>query len=503
VAGHGRGRRSRRFALLALLVATTMAFAAACGDDDDDGGDATTAAATTAAAAPDTATAPADTSAATSAPADTAADTAASDTAASDTAASEPATTAEASGEPVNLTFWWWAESDAPGANAWLDQAVQAYKAVQPNVTIEVVEQATDTFIPTFQTAAAAKEGPDIAAQWATGPVLTQVWGGAVTAISDLVPPEELAHWLNTSENTYDGKVWAMPLYLLGIPWVTNKTLMAEAGLTQPPTTWDEVISACEALRAKDITPFAFGNDFYWTTQLMTQSLDSLDDHLAAVRGDAKFTDPKYVEFEDSWKRMVDAECFNDDVGSIGVAESQERFAAGEAAMTIGADGNVRQWAKDLGGENLTVSKWPVAGSGALKDAYHATQSTSYFVTSWSEHQQEAADFLVFLHTPEQQAAWYEATGMPPADDRFDDSVITDPLDAEMYRLNTTGPQIWLQNFFPPQIDINGNIPAQELVLGGQGDGAAAAQVRERAAEQWRAQKPDELENWKAFQPAS
>ena len=32
-------------------------------------------------------------------------------------------------------------------------------------------------------------------------------------------------------------------------------------------------------------------------------------------------------------------------------------------------------------------------------------------------------------------------------------------------------------------------------MLGGQGDGAAAAQIRQRAAEQWRAQKPDELEN--------
>ena len=179
MAGHGRGRRSRHLAVLALLVVTTAALAVACGDDDDArrrhdrGGDHR-------GGTPESSAAPADTAAATSEPAESAASEPA------DTAAAEPATTAEASGEPVNLTFWWWAESDAPGANAWLDEAVEAYKAVKPNVTIEVVEQATDTFIPTFQTAAAAKEGPDIAAQWATGPVLTQVWGGAVTA--DLRP---------------------------------------------------------------------------------------------------------------------------------------------------------------------------------------------------------------------------------------------------------------------------------------------------------------------------
>ena len=195
---------------------------------------------------------------------------------------------------------------------------------------------------------------------------------------------------------------------------------------------------------------------------------------------------------------MVDAKCFNDDVGSVGIAQARDQFAAGEAAMTVGTDGGVRQWAKDLGADKLMVSKWPVYGSGALKDVYDATQSTSYFVTSWSEHQQEAADFLAFLHTPEMLDAWFAATGVPPADDRFDTSKITDPLDQQLYEFNTTGPQIWLQNFFPPQIDLNGNAPAQELVLGGQGDGAAAAQIRERAAEQWRAQQPAELESWSA-----
>ena len=79
----------------------------------------------------------------------------------------------------------------------------------------------------------------------------------------------------------------------------------------------------------------------------------------------------------------------------------------------------------------------------------------------------------MFLHTPAMLDAWYAATGTPPADDRFDTAKITDPIDKQLYEFNTTGPQIWLQNFFPPQVDLNGNAPAQQLVLGGQGDAAA------------------------------
>src|SRR6185295_13648283 len=124
-----------------------------------------------------------------------------------------------AQAKATNLTMWFWGNDDAPGADKWLAAAVKSYEAKNPNIKIKVVTQPVATFIQTFQAAAAAKSGPDIAAQWATGPVLTQVWGGAITAISDLVPKSETKNWLNTGENTYAGKIWAMPLYLIGIPW--------------------------------------------------------------------------------------------------------------------------------------------------------------------------------------------------------------------------------------------------------------------------------------------
>ena len=403
----------------------------------------------------------------------------------------------------TNLTMWFWGEDDAPGANKWLAAAVKSYEAKNPSIKIKVVAQPVATFIATFQAAAAAKSGPDVAAQWATGPVLTQVWGGAMTAISDLIPKSETKNWLNTGENTYAGKIWAMPLYLIGIPCMYNKALMKEAGITDyPATKWSQIISYCKALRAKNIVPFAFGNDTFWTTQLMTQDLNKLSDVVDADTGKASFTSKKYAHFEDGWKQMVDAKCFNDDVSSVPLAKGQQAFDAGKAAMTIATDGQARTFAKDLGGDSkVTVAKWPVFGTGKLKNLYNATQSTSYFVTSWSKHKKEGAAFLKYLHTAAQLKAWYAATGTPPADKRFDTAAITGALDKKLYAFNTTGKQIWLQNFFPPQVDLNGNAPAQQQLLGGRGDGAAAAAIRERAAKQWRAQQAAQLKNWQAFKP--
>src|SRR5256714_11168874 len=119
----------------------------------------------------------------------------------------------------ANLTYWYWAESDAPGANGWLKKEVALYQKAHPKVKISIVLQSTDTLTSAFTTAAQTKSGPDIATQWATLPVLTPAWNGASVPISDYVPASEVKNWIGTPENVTDGKPCAKPQYLLGIPF--------------------------------------------------------------------------------------------------------------------------------------------------------------------------------------------------------------------------------------------------------------------------------------------
>jgi ABC-type glycerol-3-phosphate transport system substrate-binding protein len=91
------------------------------------------------------------------------------------------------------LTFWYWGEPDAPRANDWMEENIKAYKEEKPDLEMNVVPQATDTFISSFQVTVYAGQGPDIASQWATGPVLTHVWQDAVVPISDYMPHSPVA----------------------------------------------------------------------------------------------------------------------------------------------------------------------------------------------------------------------------------------------------------------------------------------------------------------------
>src|SRR5436853_7029530 len=85
-------------------------------------------------------------------------------------AASKTTTTTADDPNNASLTYWYWAESDAPGANGWLKEEVAADEKAHPKVKITIVIQSADTLTSAFTTAAQTRSGPDIATQWATLP---------------------------------------------------------------------------------------------------------------------------------------------------------------------------------------------------------------------------------------------------------------------------------------------------------------------------------------------
>src|SRR5439155_16583918 len=248
-------------------------------------------------------------------------------------ATSGPARTAADDPNNANLTYWYWAESDAPGANAWLKKEVAIYEKAHPKVKVSVVLQSTDTLTSAFTTASQTKSGPDIATQWATLPTLTPAWNGSSVPISDYVPASETKNWIGTPENISSGKLWAMPQYLLGIPFVWSKTLFKKAGLnpSKGPKTWAEFLADAKKLKAAGITPFGMGNkDGYggaWFFSLIgKQNLDSIDQLKAAMIGQAKFSDPKFSGFYSLLADLRKKGYLNSDVASISFTQGLQLF---------------------------------------------------------------------------------------------------------------------------------------------------------------------------------
>jgi ABC-type glycerol-3-phosphate transport system substrate-binding protein len=401
------------------------------------------------------------------------------------------------------LNAWMW--GDAANMNDWLRDVTASFKSAN-GPDVQVAMQQTETLVANFQAAAAARKGPDVAAQWATQPVLAQAWADAVEPLDDLVPESERAHWVFSQENQYGGKQWAAPLYIIGQPFCYNKKLFEQAGLDPetPPTTWDELLETCRTLKSKGITPLAIGNKdtfggrWAWAF-LAVQTLDSLDDLKAPLLGDASFADPKFSEWATRWKELIDNDYYNEDAMSLDADGGRDVFTAGKAAMAWTVENGALEWGEALGEENVAQLDFPKYGSGSLAEAYTATQSTSYFITSWAADKEASAQFLQFMHEPAQLKSQFETCNVIPADDRFDRSVVTNPLQKALAERASQGLQIWLENWIPPEVDETANGPGgQKLMTGGSVEEVTA--LWDQQAKVWREQNPDIAKRFSEWQ---
>jgi raffinose/stachyose/melibiose transport system substrate-binding protein len=416
-----------------------------------------------------------------------------------------------AGGDPYKgtLTYWLWGESNVPGMDKWMATMVAKYTALHPDVHVNVVSQSDDTLIGAFRLAAQSHSGPDIDTQWSTLPTLTPYWNGSAVAISDYLPKSETSQWINASENTTGGKIIAMPLYLVGIPLVWNKTLFKQAGLNpdRAPATWDELLADCAALKAHGITPIGMGNKDGWFGAWLfsiyaLQELDSLAQEESAIGDTGGFS---MADFEGVLKKvyvmMQDLRqkgYVNSDVASLDLNQGAQLFPQKKAAIAFNTDSIVLSWSKILGEDSIGVAQPPVWGHGKLAGAYDVTQSSGPFVTSWAKDKLAAATFLAWLHQPDNLVSFYQI-GAFPADKRFPISSISDPLAKRLLELDAAPNSIWLENYLPPQVDSDADLVAGELILSNSGTPDQAVAIWDRVVRQWRLQHPSEFKQFKSW----
>jgi raffinose/stachyose/melibiose transport system substrate-binding protein len=402
----------------------------------------------------------------------------------------------------VNLTMWWWGEDEAHGAKNWLAQTIKLYEKKHPNVSIKTVLQTTDGLIPAFKAAAAAKKGPDIQYFWGGIWSLDDAWLGNQKPVSDYIPKSELRHYLNAKEDTYAGRVWTAPWYVQpSFPVLYRKDVLAKARV-KVPTTWAALLKACDALNAKGITPIAGGIKDGWFggwlySIIGAQGISSISDVLDATTGKQKFTDPKHAAWWTRLQELRDHKCWNDDMNSLELYQGQARWAQGKAAMTVTAGSDVKKFVQQVGVAKVGVMAMPKWGKGPYAGRLGSTSQT-VGITAWTKYPKESADFIMFMHTPERMAAWFNTTGAFPADDRFNARLIKLPQQRILFNLVKNGAP-YLENFIPTELDSKANFGESQLLLGGSIDAKEAAAATEKIAQRIRLTQRKQMANFKIW----
>lgn len=342
---------------------------------------------------------------------------AASESAAASAGASPSEAAASPTLEPAKLTLW---HNYGTEANARATEAlVKAFEAKYPGVTIEIVSQPADNYFDLLQAAAISKTGPDLATQW-TG-LFDLKYKDYLQPLNDLVPLDELKklkgiEYSSLNFNPDDG-VLVVPLDLQFYNGFYNKELFAKAGISTFPTTWDELFSACDKLKAAGVTPMvygtggqALGGGFYpWYDVSYLMMMYAPKDWVKLYNGTVPWTDPAVTAQFSKWTSLFTKGCTNKDV--LTNSDSIAQFEAGKAAMTMEGTWQIAEFQEKMG-DNVAVFVPPFSDA-PIKGVVEYS-GDGFSMTTYSQHKPQAAAFLAFLASDEGQKIVADNGIIPP-----------------------------------------------------------------------------------------
>lgn len=409
-------------------------------------------------------------------------------------------------GEPITLRLVWSNEGDIPGAGNWFKEMADNFTAENPNITIEISEHTIDQLIPSWQAAVEAQSGVDIQFFWGGTWNLEDVWAGNIEDITKYIPEEEWQHWLNKPDVSFQGHPWIAPWYNFALPaLVYNKSLFKEAGLDPeiPPTNWEEFITSCEALKQAGITGFAFGLKDAWGAEpvwslIGPAAIDDINEIKIAATKEGAFLEDKYKDWLVKLNELYSKGYLMEDVMSVDYIPGRDTFLDGTSGFGQIMSGRLAEMADTMGGrDEVDFLPVPSFGPGKLAGKEN-TQTQSFGIPVFSEHKEEAAEFIMFMHRPENVNRLYEITHFFPSDDRFDATTLATEIEKDYWAVYSNDPVPYFGVYAPSMVIYEGIYVAAQMVCSGNTPDEAAQYIEDVAAK-WREMNPQMIKNFEEW----
>ncbi|MCB9992141.1 MAG: sugar ABC transporter substrate-binding protein [Hyphomicrobiaceae bacterium] len=324
----------------------------------------------------------------------------------------------ELSGE---ITVWDWNYETETWGKA-LKQVDAEFLAMHPGVTIKHVAQPHANYYQLWQTANATQSGPDVMQMHAgTFGVLT--YPESLEPLNDYITPEMRASikgWEAVAANfDADGTIYGVPGNFSGWVFYYNKALFAQAGISEAPKTYDELLADCEKLKAAGILPFALGNqDALGTLQYLNILFPgnfNEADSVRLVSGDLKYNGDEFKRVNQHLLDLIDAGYFDPGFSSmLQWTDAVDSFASGESAMIAGIASDTVSYNEFLPslGDDLGVFYAP---ADTVSDPYIPDSSGPVWVmTNYSHNKDAAWAYIEFMTGPRGAQIQYEVAGVLP-----------------------------------------------------------------------------------------
>ncbi len=327
------------------------------------------------------------------------------------TAAAPASATAPASaaGTPVTITYlthW------PPQQVDLLNTYIKKFESANPNITVQVRAVPFGSLLTTLRTQAGNPSGPTIAGIYDLWlPELVQDGIAAKAPAAQLQDIQQ--NWpanLVSGAVTVGGSVYGYPneidLYMLNY----NKKLFADAGLSGPPTTWQELVTDAKALTKRDssgkITQQGFGLINSWDSGVVHPWLSFvLSDGGKLLDGTTPQLTSQAVEDVTSlYDQLIHQDKVTDPAMGTSNANTTgpflDNFTNGKTAMIVMANWweSALQAAMKSNFDNVGTAPIPVGPHGDAAHSVSYAWLTIVNAHATADQQAAAWKFLQWLH---------------------------------------------------------------------------------------------------------
>jgi N,N'-diacetylchitobiose transport system substrate-binding protein len=291
-----------------------------------------------------------------------------------------------------------WMMTGGPGDSPLIKDVNAQFQKAHPGMKVDVEVQQWDGVATKVTTALASGNPPDIIEMGNTQTSLQTYSGGLADLTKDKKSFEDSADWLSglAGPSTFDGKLYAVPLYGGTKVVMYNKKLFAAAGIKTPPKTVAELQKDCGTLGTANSKVANFSG-FYMPGQYWYNGVPFLfakGGKIASQKGDdwqAQMSSPADQAGLKSWQTFQNTCSTKSSVGVNTDSPDQDQlFADGKAAMEY-----VKAW------EPATV----VEKNPAMKDQIGFFAMPGYTADKTMPVIVSGSTIGIAANTPDQKAA--------------------------------------------------------------------------------------------------
>ncbi len=316
------------------------------------------------------------------------------------------ASTGTDNGASVTLTFW--GTYGNGGNKAQTDvlngTIIPAFEKAHPNVKINYVDIPYDSLLQKLETSAAGGQLPDL--------IRSDInWVPKFASLGVFAKLDGMPDFDKLASDTYPGSLattkWQGHYY--GLPLDTNTRVMisnpqalASAGITAPPSTFDELKADAAALKAKKVAVFADKGLQGWTLLPWIWSGGGDITNADLTKATGYLNSPQNVATLQMLVDMYKAgEIPNLLIGNTGATSTQDGLPKGTYATILDGPWMHDIWAAQYPKFQPTYSPVPAGSGGSIS----VVGGEDIVMTTASKHQDAAEQFIAFTQTADYQIA--------------------------------------------------------------------------------------------------